>query len=178
MNKGIDITPAVTVHELLEAYPELEEVLIGIAPPFKKLKNPMLRKTVARIATLKHVSSVGGVSLDELISKLRDAVGQAPINESYHDEEYFGEQPEWFSADKVNLSVDESKQKNKNEMTLVTLLKKSKNLRAGEIIELVTTFLPAPGIDTLRSKGYLAWVKKEDGGIIKSYFLKPADFIN
>ena len=62
-------------------------------------------------------------------------------------------------------------------MTLITILKKSKNLRTGEIIELVTTFLPAPGIDTLRSKGYLAWVKKEDGGIIKSYFLKPADFI-
>ncbi len=60
-------------------------------------------------------------------------------------------------------------------MTLVAILRESKKVKAGEIIELVTTFLPAPGIDALRSKGYLAWVKKEGESIIKSYFLKPAD---
>ena len=173
MNNDIEIIPSVTVHELLEAYPELENVLIGIAPPFKKLRNPILRKTIAKVATIKHISSVGGVPLSELIAKLRDAVGQAPITESYNDEEYFGEQPKWFSPDKVTLSVDEDKLENKDEMTLVAILRESKKVKAGEIIELVTTFLPAPGIDTLRSKGYSSWVKKEDGGIIKSYFLKP-----
>ena len=35
---SLEINPSVTVHALLEAYPELEDVLIGIAPPFKKLK--------------------------------------------------------------------------------------------------------------------------------------------
>ncbi len=60
-------------------------------------------------------------------------------------------------------------------MTLVAILRESKDVKAGEIIELVTTFLPAPGIDVLRSKGYSAWVRKEDDGIIKSYFLKPTD---
>ncbi|UCH66684.1 MAG: DUF1858 domain-containing protein, partial [Ignavibacterium sp.] len=148
-------------------------VLIGIAPPFKKLKNPFLRKTVAKVATIKHISSVGGVPLGDLIAKLRDAVGQPPITESYDDEEYFSEQPEWFSVDKVTLSVEEDKLENKDEMTLVAILRESKNVKTGEIIELVTAFLPAPGIDALKSKGYSAWVKKEEGGIIKSYFLKP-----
>ena len=175
VKKEIEIVPSITVHELLEAYPELEDVLIGIAPPFKKLKNPFLRKTVAKVATIKHISSVGGIPLSELITRLRDAVGQEPITESYDDEEYFGEQPEWFSSDKVTLSIDEAKIENRDEMTLVTMLRESKDVKAGEIIELVTTFLPAPGIDTLISKGYSAWVKKEDGDIIKSYFLKPID---
>ena len=175
MHSDIEIIPSVTVYKLLEAYPELEDVLIDIAPPFKKLKNPVLRKTVAKVATIKHISSVGGVPLGELIAKLRDAVGQPPSNMSYDDEEYFGEQPQWFSPDKVTLSVNEDKVENKDEMTLVAILRESKKVKAGEIIELVTTFLPAPGIDTLRSKGYSAWVKKEDGGIIKSYFLKPVD---
>ncbi len=175
MHNDIEITPSVTVHKLLEAYPELEDVLIGIAPPFKKLKNPVLRKTVAKVATIKHISSVGGVPLGELIAKLRNAVGQPPSNMSYHDEKYFGEQPEWFSLDKVTLTVEEDKVENKDEMTLVAIMRGAKDVKAGEIIELVTTFLPAPGIDTLRSKGYLIWVKKEGGGIIKSYFLKPED---
>ncbi len=52
---NIEITPSVTVYALLEAYPELEEVLIGIAPPFKKLKNPFLRRSVAKVATIKHI---------------------------------------------------------------------------------------------------------------------------
>ena len=62
-HNGLDINPSVTVHELLEEFPQLEEVLIGIAPPFKKLKNPFLRKTIAKVATIKHISSVGGVPL-------------------------------------------------------------------------------------------------------------------
>jgi len=174
-HNGLDITPSVTVHELLEEYPQLEEVLIGIAPPFKKLKNPFLRKTIAKVATIKHISSVGGVPLGELIAKLRDTVGQSPSNESYAEEEYFCEQPKWFSTDKVTLTVEEDKVENKDEMTLVAIMRGAKDVKAGEIIELVTTFLPAPGIDTLRSKGYSIWVKKEGGGIIKSYFLKPED---
>ena len=58
---------------------------------------------------------------------------------------------------------------------MVVIIRESKKVKAREIIELVTTFLPAPGIDALRSKGYSVWAKKEDDGIIKSYFLKPAD---
>jgi hypothetical protein len=57
-------------------------------------------------------------------------------------------------------------------MSLVTILREEKNVNQGEIIELITTFLPAPGIDVMKSKGYLVWTKKEDNGTIKSYFLK------
>jgi len=172
---NIEITPSVTVQTLLEAYPELEEELISIAPPFKKLKNPLLRKSVAKVATIKHISSVGGIPLDELIDKIREAVGQSKSTESYQDSDYFGEQPDWFSPDKISLFVDEGKLEDRDKMTLVVILEKAKNIKKGEIIELVTTFLPAPGIDTLRSKGYSVWTRKEGEDLIRSYFLKNAD---
>ena len=79
--ENIDITPNVTVHNLLKVYPELEDVLIGIAPRFQKLKNPLLRMTVAKVATLKQAAFVGGVPLDDLINILRRAVGQPVTNE-------------------------------------------------------------------------------------------------
>ncbi len=169
---NVEIIPSLTVHALLEAYPELEEVLIGIAPPFKKLKNPFLRKSVAKVATLKHIASVGGVPLDELIAKIREAVGQPESTDSYEDQDYFGEQPDWFSPDKVTLSLDEDKVENRDKMTLVIILKEAKNVKKGEIIELVTSFLPAPGIDILKSKGYSVWTRKESDDLIRSYFLK------
>ena len=168
----LEITPTVTVHELLEAYPQLEDVLIGIAAPFKKLKNPMLRKTVAKVATIRHISSVGNVPLDELIGKLRQAVGQEESKKFYDDQDYFGEQPEWFSADRIAFTVNEATVENSNEMTLAPILRGAKNLGKGEIIELVTGFLPAPGIDLMKNKGYAVWTKKEEDGVIKSYFLK------
>ena len=171
----IEINPSVTVHALLEAYPELEEVLIDIAPPFKKLKNPFLRRTVAKVATIKHIASVGGVPLDGLITKLREAVGQPESTNSYEDQDYFGEQPDWFSPDKVALSLDEDKVEDKDKMTLVIILKEAKNVKKGQIIELVTSFLPAPGIDILKSKGYSVWTRKESGDLIRSYFLKNTD---
>jgi hypothetical protein len=171
-NKKIEITPSVTVSNLLDAYPELEDVLIGIAPPFKKLKNPILRRSVAKVATIKHISSVGNVPLNELINTLRKAVGQTEIKDNYDDENYFQRIPDWFSQDKISVSINEDKLENKDRMALTVISKEAKNVKSGEIIELVTTFLPAPGIDIMKSKGYSVWSVKEDNGIVKSYFLK------
>lgn len=150
----IKITPSVTVHELLKTYPELEDVLIGIAPPFKKLKNPVLRRTITKVATLKHIASVGGVPLDELLSKLRKAVGQAETSEAFEEQEYLGEQADWFSSDKVVRSVNEADIEDKDKMALSILLIEAKALKSGEIIELVTSFLPAPGIDARKEKDF------------------------
>jgi hypothetical protein len=172
---NIEITPSTKVNDLLDTYPELEETLISIAPPFKKLKNPILRKSVARVATIKHISSVGNVPLNELINKLRMAVGQSVTDDSYEDENYFLDKPDWFSEDKISLSFNEEKLGDKDKMTLVTMLQEAKNVKEGEIIELTTRFLPAPGIDRMKSKGYSVWTVKEEDDLIKSYFVKNKD---
>lgn len=168
---NIEITPSTKVNDLLEAYPELEEILISIALPFKKSKNPYLGKTVAKVATLKYISSVGKVPLNDLINKLRKAADQPVSNEFYKDENYFFDKPDWFSAGRISISIDEEKLEDKDTMTLITILKEAKNIKKGEIIELITTFLPAPGIDTMKSKGYSVWTVKEEDDIIKTYFL-------
>jgi len=167
-----EILPSTTVHELLTAYPELEDRLIGIAPPFKKLQNPLLRKSIAKVATIRNIASVGSIPLDELINKLREEVGQAKSNETYEDESYFTSKPAWFSADKVAISIIEEEVGDQDKMTVVAVLREAKKLKEGEIIELITTFLPAPGIDSMRSKGYSVWTMKDEGNTIRTYFLK------
>jgi hypothetical protein len=94
---------------LLERYPQLEDVLIGLAPPFKKLKNPLLRKGVARIASLQHAAVVGGMPVGELVNKLRAAVGQSTVDpeDLPGAVSYFSDQPEWFDAAKIVASIDE-----------------------------------------------------------------------
>ena len=168
----LEILPSTTVHDLLTAYPKLEDRLIGIAPPFKKLQNPLLRKSIAKVATIRNIASVGSIPLDELINKLREEVGQAKSNETYEDESYFTSKPAWFSADKVAISIIEEEVGDQDKMTVVAVLREAKKLKEGEIIELITTFLPAPGIDSMRSKGYSVWTMKDEGNTIRTYFLK------
>jgi hypothetical protein len=171
----IEITPDTKVGDLLDNYPGLEETLIGIAPPFKKLKNPFLRKTVAKVATIKHISSVGNVPLSELINKLRQTVGQPVTDEFYEDENYFQDKPDWFSREKIVISFDEATIEDKTKITLATILIEAKDVKKGEIIELTTTFLPAPGIDRMKSMGYSVWTEKKEENVIKTYFLKNKD---
>jgi hypothetical protein len=52
------------------------------------------------------------------------------------------------------------------------ILRGAKKLAKGDIIELKTTFLPAPGIEVMRSKGYKSWSVKHDGELILTYFMK------
>ena len=53
------ITPKTKVLELIEAFPQLEDVLIDYVPAFEKLKNPVLRWTVGRITSLQQAAAVG-----------------------------------------------------------------------------------------------------------------------
>ena len=172
VSDSVEITPSTTVHELLETYPEIEETLIGMAPPFKKLKNPLLRNSIAKIATLKNISSVGNIPLNDLINDLRESVGESEISVVHEEEEYFSDQPDWFSIEKIAVSMVEGEVGDKDKMTVVVVLREANKLKKGEVLELTTTFLPAPGIDTMKSKGYSVWTMKEDENLIKTYFLK------
>ena len=73
----IIISPKTKVGELLDHFPNLESVLMEMSPAFEKLKNPILRKTVARVATLQQVAVVGGLNVNEIVNRLRKEVGQS-----------------------------------------------------------------------------------------------------
>ncbi len=60
MMEKLIITPKTKIYDLLESYPELEDVLLSSAPEFKKLKNPVLRKTIARITNIGQAATIGG----------------------------------------------------------------------------------------------------------------------
>jgi hypothetical protein len=170
------IKPSTKVGALLDRFPELEEVLIEIAAPFRKLRNPILRRSVAKVASLGQVAAVGRVPVDELVNSLRAAVGQEPIGSEDVDgaAAYFPSQPDWFDRTKIVASIDEREARDPDKMTLVTVLQTATRLQRTEIVELITTFLPAPGIDIMKRKGFLVWSVQERPDLIRTYFSKPA----
>ena len=161
---------------MLDRYPQLEEILIALAPPFRKLKNPLLRKGVARVASLQHAAVVGGLPVSTLVNKLRAAVGQDLLvsEDITGASSYFPAQPDWFSAGRLIQSIVES-QADPDKMPVAAILQSAVRLHPTEIIELITTFIPAPGIEILKQKGFLVWSVREKSGLIRTYVSRPAD---
>jgi hypothetical protein len=159
--EAIIITPKTKIHDLLEAYPELEETLIKAAPQFKKLKNPLLRRTIVRVTSLSQAAIIGGVKVEELINTLREAAGHQ-LQENFDEEEktYKFEVPGWFSPDAVREEMDISDMLNAGEQPVHEVLSAIKKLKEGEILEINAPFIPAPLIDKAIGLGYDYWISE------------------
>ena len=66
----LTLTPKTTIHTLLKEYPFLLDYLADYHPEFKKLTNPVLRRTVGRMATLDAVAEQGNVPLNKLVDDI------------------------------------------------------------------------------------------------------------
>jgi len=167
------ITPRTKIHDLLEAYPELEDTLIQAAPQFKKLKNPLLRKTIARVTSLSQAAIIGGIKVEELINTLREAAGQQMQDHfSVEDTTYNFEMPDWYSPDAVSNKMDISDMLNAGEQPVHEVLSALKQLKEDQILEIVAPFIPAPLIDKAIGLGYDYWINEvaEDDFLV--YFRK------
>src|SRR5690554_2825190 len=78
-----NITPDTKVAELLKDYPELEGTILQFSPSFAALKNPVLRRTVARVTSLQQAAKVGNVNIVEMVNVLREAAGLSSLEENF-----------------------------------------------------------------------------------------------
>jgi hypothetical protein len=153
---SVPIHPETKVGALLEAYPELEETLVACAPAFSKLKNPVLRRTVARIATLEQAARIGGISVRELVRRLREAAGQSggEVDES-SSAPAAAEAPAWLEQDRIRISLDADAILAAGDHPLGKVRQALASLEPGEIVEVTSSFRPEPLIDALARSGLL-----------------------
>lgn len=134
------ITPATKVAELLESWPELEAVLIAQAPAFRRLKNPVLRRTVARVATLEQAAGVGGVPARELVAALRRAAGleagEGGGTPGAGAEAGSEAVPEWAATGRVVETLDAEALLDAGEVPLARVNARAKELRDGELLRI------------------------------------------
>ena len=157
------IAPEMKVSELLEAYPELEGPLVEIAPAFEKLNNPVLRRTIAKITTIRQAARVGDVPLGELINRLRRETGDA---EEWSEgmsasDSRPADLPVGFSEESIVETFDAIELINSGGHPVGQVMASLKNLPAGKHYALVVPFEPAPLIDKAREAGFQAHVERQ-----------------
>lgn len=138
----------------------MKETLIEINPKFKKLNNPVLRRTIAKVATVKQAAIVGGMEPGDLLNRLRTAVGQRTLEGT---ETHLPEKdlfPSWAEEERAKVSIDANEALDRDENPLALAHNKLKELDSGEILEIVSDFRPQPLIDEFRKKGFEIAVKE------------------
>ena len=155
------ITPKTKIYDLLEAFPELEDTLIDSAPEFKKLKNPVLRKTITRITNIGQAAIIGGLNVEELVNRLREKVGQTTL-EQLDDSgtKYVTLCPGWFTKEAVSQTIDIREMLNRGEQPVHEVLAAIKKLNENEILEIIAPFIPAPLLDKKSDSEYRVYFSK------------------
>lgn len=153
----MDITPATKVGALLDAHPGLEDVLIGAVPAFAKLRNPLLRATVAKVATLEQAAKVAGVPLPDLILRLRGALGQeGPAVGEGAPSQVLEAWPAWFREDGVTARLEVAAILAEGGHPLAKARQALAAEAPGAIVVLRSDFEPAPLLALVRQEGWLA----------------------
>lgn len=165
----MDINLHIKVSDLLDAYPHLEGTLLELSPAFSKLRNPILRRTVAKVTTLQQAAKVAGISPILLLETLRQAAG-LPIDNSNESIDIDNEQkdkPEWFGEMNITIRFDARPIIESGENPMQEIIRLSKVLQNNQIMELTAPFNPVPIMDLLKSRGFEVWYNNG-----KAYFMK------
>ncbi len=169
MKGKLIITPRTKVLDLLEAYPQLEDKLIEWVPAFEKLRNPLLRRTVARITTLSQAAAIGNVSVEILVNRLRKLVGQ--------DEEVIEEvrkntesKPAWVDELPIGGELNAGPILAAGEHPVGQVIADLQNLEKGKQYRLIAPFLPVPLIDKATGLGFIHWAEKINENEFHIYF--------
>ena len=157
----MDITPKTKLVEILDAYPELEEEVIKMAPPFKNLKNPVLRKTIGKLATLSKIAVIGKVDVWEIVNELRRRVGLDPLGDEMDpvSEPFQAETPSWVAGSPIH-TVDGSDMLDRGEHPLNHVNQLMATLQPGQFILLKTTFAPLPMHEAMTKQGYKVFYRE------------------
>jgi uncharacterized protein (DUF2249 family) len=145
-----------------------------MAPVFKKLKNPVLRRTIARVTTLQQAAQVGEIPVHSLVNSLRQKVGQDTLEGLEAGTAGHSVAPAWLQESKIVKRLDARPVIEQGGHPLGVVLEAVKELKPGEIYELTTPFFPAPLIEKVVAQGFDHFAVKKAEDYFVSYFLKIA----
>jgi uncharacterized protein (DUF2249 family) len=80
------------------------------------------------------------------------------------------EAPGWFEPSHITVTLDARPLLEAGEHPVQRVLSECRALKAGEIYELITPFLPAPLIENARKQGLRAWSREEGEDVYRTYF--------
>ncbi len=162
---------------VLKGHPGALEAIISISPKFTKLRNPILRKLMAGRTSLAMAARVGGCSVNDFFERLRPlgfeidtSVQPSEINDMKAMPQLLKDiSPQRL----ISLDVRPILAAGADPLTLI--LGKIKELREGQVLEIINTFEPRPLMGLLKKQGFDSYAAIIKNDLVKTYFFKQSD---
>jgi hypothetical protein len=167
--KAFVISPDTKLFQLLKVYPQLEEKLMSLSPTFSKLKNPVLRKTIGKVATLKQIAEIGHIPISDLINVLRNDAGADLAYQSSDEPQPINSGQDFVIANPVS-SLDARPLLDQGIHPVSQVLQEVENIKNDEVYELITPFTPLPLIEKIEAKGFITKTIEINSAEIRTYF--------
>jgi uncharacterized protein (DUF2249 family) len=172
------ITLDTKVGALLEAHPELVEVLASYHPHFKRLRNRLLRRVVAPRVSLGDAARMAGVAPDDLLAAVARAIGEEvrPTAPKTRAESCAAPRPGALDRfDEAHRAVvDVRANIARGEEPFARIMAAVKSLPPDHALVVRTPFEPIPLYDVLGRRGLAHWSEQRDTRDWTAWFWRDA----
>ena len=171
---------------MLRGHPELLDVFVAQAPEFRRLTNPLMRRTFARMATVAQAADVAHMPVQSLLDALNGALG-FPIDAEVHPMDQTPSSggagaptaetpPDWLGGAPVVAEVDARDMQRQGQDPFFVLMDTARGVALGEVMQLRNTFAPVPLFGVLSTKGFEHYAQRlaDDDWLISFYRSRPA----
>ncbi len=167
------------ISKILKEKPEAIDVITGINPNFKKLQNPILRRSLATRVSVKDAARIGKVEVNAFLKTLEN-IGFA-VDYSQKDSSADTLQvipPDFSNKEIVTFDVRPIIAEGKDPFGYIN--QTAKKIKPNQILLIINDFEPLPLITYLVERNFIHWMKQDEQGNYLTYFklkCKKANFM-
>ena len=174
----MQISAKTKISEILKADKRSLDVIAGINPHFKKLRNPVLRKILAARVDIQTAAKIGGVDVQVFFDKLKE-IGFEPVEEKNDKENNPVKKETMIDLKTGKITVlDVREDLSKGIDPFNKIMSTIKDFKEGDILKIINTFEPSPIINVLKQKGFIAQVEYISDNEIHTYLQKKGEDIS
>ena len=165
------ITRKTKISEILNHDINAIDSIASINSNFLKLKNPFLRKILARRVTVEDAARIGGVSVKEfLMTLMKSGIKVKCLEIDEINNSKSNKIKQMIKTDIVELDVRPILEGGVDPFK--EIMAKLDTLRSDHTLLIVNTFEPIPLLNILKAQGYVYETERLTDGVVKTYITK------
>lgn len=165
------------VASVLARDPGLLEVFVQASPAFERLRNPVMRRTMARLVTVEQAARIANIDTDAFLAKLNHQSGASPMVEAGSSDAPTNIAPEGLlstpSSRIEDLDVREDLRRGIEPFT--TILSAVRSVGPDQVFRLRAIFEPVPLYGVLAKQGFAHYTERFADDDYRVWFYRSGD---
>jgi len=164
------VTKDTKISKILKENPASIDVIAGINSNFKKLQNPILRRSLATRVSVKDAARIGKVPVNDFLKALEKIGFEVSFvkDDFKNDSNLTVMPPDFSNKEIITLDVRPIIAQGKDPFGYIN--KTAKSIKPKQVLLIINDFEPIPLIDYLTGKNFVHWMTQDDKGNYLTYF--------